>query len=172
MASVFHKLKYSVWCRRRLQQTYAACVCWPQKQRCVLLPIAVRHSSTRPPPWEAEPSLPARPLLEGLALLLSTQSGVSLHTIWNRLLLRLSLTLAWLREHRPPDWKFSSLSPIPPYNFGKSTQNYVRTLPSRSWVSNLFRQRPTAVNVGWFAVRTCKNHYIWYKKPLELMRST
>ena len=50
------------------------------------LSIAVRHWSARPPPWEAEPSLPARPLPEGLALLLSTQSGVSLHTICNRLL--------------------------------------------------------------------------------------
>lgn len=110
----FHKLKYSVWCRRRSQPTYAACVCWLQKQRCVLLPIAVRHSSTRPPPWEAEPSLPARPLPEGLALLLCTQSGVSLHTICKRLPLLLFLTLAWLREHSPPRLKifvvFSSLS--------------------------------------------------------------
>ena len=163
MTSVFHKLKYSVWCRRRLQQTYAACVCWPQKQRCVLLPIAVRHSSTRPPPWEAEPSLPARPLPEGLALLLSTQSGVSLHTICTRLLLLLFLTVASLREHCPPWLKiFVVFFPVPPYNFGKSTKNYARILSSRSWVSNLFRQRPTTVIVGWFAVRTSKNLYTWY----------
>jgi hypothetical protein len=34
------------------------------------LSAAVGHTSARPPPWEAEPSVAARPLPEGLALLL------------------------------------------------------------------------------------------------------
>jgi hypothetical protein len=88
----------SVRCRRRLQQIYAACVCWPQKQRCVSLPIAVRRSSANPPPWEAESSLPSRPLPEGLALLVSTQTAaVSLHTICNHLTPLIFLTLVKTR---------------------------------------------------------------------------
>jgi hypothetical protein len=42
------------------------------------LSVAVGHSSARPPPWEAEPSLAARPLLEDLALLLKTPCARSL----------------------------------------------------------------------------------------------